>query len=118
MDTIAILFIKHRTIMKLYHFQTDKYSAHKTSDEYLTKFDELFDKFMEVGQGSYGKLCLGPFDLKMCKISDDTIIPILKKFIETCYSINNMCGNNSELLAIRDEIVANAKQLIYLLTFI
>ena len=51
-------FTKHQLEMKMYHFQTKSYGAHKASDAYLVKYMVNMDQFMEVGQGNYGQVTM------------------------------------------------------------
>ena len=48
-------FFNHRTMIKMLHFQTKMYGAHKALDVYLTKFDLQFVKLLLKVIKSIGK---------------------------------------------------------------
>src|SRR3972149_5897421 len=56
LEMVAEHLFEHQIKMKLYHFQTKKYGAHKASDEYIEKFRSNFDRLIEIGQGIFGTL--------------------------------------------------------------
>lgn len=110
-------FFKHQLQIKMYHFQTKKYSGHKSSDKYLDKFRENLDQFMEVAQGAFGKLKITDISINFETLNDENIFNSLDKFIEICKLLDKHFKNYTELLNIRDQMTADAEQLKYLLTF-
>lgn len=117
MQGLIIYFFEHQLTLKMYHFQTKKYGAHKASDKYLDAFANTFDKFMETAQGIFGRLETNHIAVKFDTVSDITINEHLSKYIKNLKQLDKVFENYSELLNIRDELVANAEQLEYLLTF-
>lgn len=116
--TILGEFFKHYIQLKMFHFQTTKYGAHKASDTYLDKFTDTYDKFMEVAQGKFGKLSINELNIEKFKVvTDDTIFNELKRFIILLESLNDSLNTHTDLLNIRDEMLGNVNQLKYLLTF-
>lgn len=111
------IFFKHQLQLKMFHFQTKTYGAHKASDAYLDKFADNLDRYIEVAQGAFGRLNMKELDIKFTIVNDDTISTELDKFISTLKEYDEFLIKHSELLNIRDEIVADAEQLKYLLTF-
>jgi|LakMenE18May11ns_1017448.scaffolds.fasta_scaffold9206555_2 hypothetical protein len=111
------IFFKHQLQIKMLHFQTKNYGTHKATDSYLSNFEEKLDKFMEVAQGIFGKLSLQNIDIKIEIPTDNSISQDLDKFIITLKGYSKIISNYPELLNIRDEIVADAEQFKYLLTF-
>jgi hypothetical protein len=116
-EDILLFFFRHQLKIKMYHFQTKSYGAHKASDSYLSEFEQKLDKFMEVAQGIVGKLELKKIKLELFTLDDQTITDELDLFIKTLGMFDKVINKYSELLNIRDEMVADAKQLKYLLTF-
>src|SRR5271170_3763321 len=49
-------FFRHQIYIKMFHFQTKKYGAHKASDSYLEKFSANMDRFVETMQGVTGQV--------------------------------------------------------------
>jgi len=55
MEDILVHLFEFRDNIKLYHFQTREYGAHRASDDLEKKFSEQLDQLMEVLQGAQGK---------------------------------------------------------------
>lgn len=118
LNQLAINMFNHYIAMKLYHFQTENYSAHKTSDTYIEKFLELKDRFLEVAQGIYGKINLKKYDIKGSSHNDENIFNHINGYIKYLNTgINDVLDDRTDLLNIRDELLSEANQLKYLLTF-
>lgn len=114
-------FIEMINTVKLYHWSTRSYSQHKATDELHANLNEHVDKFVEV--------LLGKKETRIKHLS--ATIPLGHKrtkhdFKERIYQyrdylINmNRCfdeTHDSDLLNIRDEILADINQFLYLLTF-
>ena len=109
-------FFKHYIMLKMYHFQTKAFGSHKASDGYIITFLALMDQFMEVAQGIYGKIDIKEFNINIQCATDETILTHLNEVIETMNTLGKRIDNIT-LLALRDDIVADAEQLKYLLTF-
>ena len=112
--------------VKLYHWNTLSFSTHKATDELYGSLNTLIDQFVEVLLGKHNNVSernkheiLSVKTLHMNNYKDNGMF---KKEIETYkkYLIglskhfNN--GENSDLLNIRDEILATLNQISYLLT--
>ena len=110
--------LNHQVIIKLFHFQTNAYGAHKASDEYLEKYANLMDKFLEVAQGIYGRVTVKKYTLSGSSHTDDNITNHLDGLVILLMNrIDDILNNHTDLLNIRDELVSNIEQLKYLLTF-
>lgn len=110
-------FFDHQILVKMYHFQTKLFGAHKASDEYLAKFSLNMDRFMESAQGIFGKVEMESFDTDIEMWSDSNIEKNLSKFAKKLRDLDKMLGRHAGLLAIRDEMLADVEQFKYLLTF-
>ena len=113
-DELFIKMSTHQTIIKLYHFQTRLYSGHKTSDSYYSKFLELSDQFLEVAQGIYGRISLKHFNISGDTLRDSSIIAYLTKFGKYLETMEAQSITNTDLLNIRDEMLAEVNQFKYL----
>jgi hypothetical protein len=110
--------LNHQIVLKLFHFQTEKYGAHKASDAYLEKYANTMDKFLEVAQGIYGKVTLKKYTLSGSSHTDENIVRHLNGIITYMREkIDDVLNEYTELINIRDELVGDAEQLKYLLTF-
>lgn len=113
MDELYKHFINYRESLKLFHFQCKKFSEHKSSDETLSEYDNLFDKFIETYIGINGKSIsnIKTFNIVVNPqyIDDKTreMINILKEI-----------SLDFDLANIRDEIVGTLNKFLYLLQFV
>lgn len=109
--------IEHQITLKLLHFQTKLYGAHKTIDTYLATFAINFDRFMEVAQGTFGVVSVDSYQIKHVSLNDKTVFSYMNKFVKSLEELTVSIKHNSDLLNIKDEMVAEANQLVYLLRF-
>lgn len=116
-EALLCLSFNHQLQMKMYHFQTLEYGAHKAVDSYLSKFTDNLDKFMEVAQGIFGKFKIKYLDIKFETLNDQNIVENLNKFINILRNCDQFINTYTELTNIRDEMVGDINQLKYLLTF-
>lgn len=114
-------FFAMRSQIKLYHWQTRVYSRHKATDEVLEKLDQHIDQFVEVYIGKYGrpKLSSKTATTHVNNLSEKSIVAFIKKCIQMLLG-DCMKGLkdsvDSDLFNIRDEMVADLNQLLYLFT--
>lgn len=108
-------FFQHQLTMKMFHFQTKKYGAHKAADAYLLKYGANFDRFMEAWQGRNGRLTQDKVEVGFYTVDDTTIFQHLDDMSSFLTKID--LDQQVDLAAIRDEMVADIEQLKYLLTF-
>ena len=117
---IVKIFLEILNMVKLYHWKTTSYAQHKATDELYSKLNENIDEFIEILMGK-----------------DETRIQMMEKRIELIDPNNirefktriyeyrifltdfNMYFNekkDSDLLSIRDNLLSNINQFLYLLT--
>lgn len=119
---ITKFFIHLLNTIKLYHWSTLSYPTHKATDEAHQKIEELVDSFMEILLGKPG-MNRSIVSVSNCTIKSYTFVQF-KKYIETCkITLNNLTHKtklitekDTDLLNLRDEIVAVLNQFTYLLT--
>lgn len=122
---ITVKFLEITNMIKLYHWKTYSYSTHKATDELYGKLSENMDRFMEIllgksGQGHRTNLT----SIKNIKLQDLTSNESLKREIVVfkSYLVNldnhkaMKIMSNSDLYNIRDEILGDLNQFLYLLT--
>jgi hypothetical protein len=118
LNRLCMNLLNHQIVMKLFHFQTAEYGAHKASDAYIEKYANTLDKFLEVAQGIYGKITLKKYSLSGSSHNDENIIKHINGMISYWRTkINDVLGDYTDLINIRDELAGDAEQLKYLLTF-
>ena len=114
---IVSVFFHMRSQIKLYHWQTRSFSEHKATDDLVTALDTNIDKFIEVYMGRYGR----PYIKKTLPVKNLTVSGI-RGFITKsdewlASSLPRMLKKtDSDLLNIRDEILADLNQIKYLFT--
>jgi hypothetical protein len=115
-DQVIVVFFEHQLRLKMLHFQSNYYGAHKAIDTYLTKFLLTSDQFVEAAQGIYGKTKMDILSIPVFKtLSDESVPQYLTTFVELLQSFN--LGSNYDLTTIRDQMMIDVNQLKYLLTF-
>ena len=117
---IIEFFIGLSNTVKLYHWKTGSYARHKASDELFEFIIESSDKFVEVYLGKYGRSIIKSIDCKIEVLSDDEIVKYLEKsivYLNDMVKSKQIKASDSDLLNIRDEIVAKINQTLYLFTF-
>lgn len=113
-------FFQMRSQIKLYHWQTRMYSRHKASDDVLAKLDELIDKYVEIYIGKYGrpKLDASTNTTTIQNLSEATVIKYIHKYIAYMNTVlvKRLKNTDTDLLNIRDEMIGELNQLLYLFT--
>jgi DNA-binding ferritin-like protein len=121
---ITIMFLKMLLMIKLYHWKTYSYPTHKATDELYDKLNENMDHFIEVLLGKSGQR-IDLIKQKSIPLIDLSSPEGLKKEIQSfkgyLVNLNNNKAmkqmTNTDLLNIRDEILGDLNQFLYLLTF-
>ena len=118
LNRLAMNLLNHQVVLKLFHFQTEHYGAHKASDSYLEKFAGTMDKFLEIAQGIYGKITLKKYGLTGSSHTDENIVKHLDGMLTYLREkIDDVLGEYTDLINVRDELAGDIEQLKYLLTF-
>lgn len=115
-------FLELLLIVKVYHWKTHSYAEHKATDEYYKQLNENIDRFVEVMLGKKeSRLNMKNKSIVFSDPSSKTeFIKLMNKYIELLQDKMSLYINisrNTDLLTIRDEILADSNQLLYLLTF-
>jgi hypothetical protein len=119
-EAVFLEFIQFHATIKLFHFQTSHYGAHKASDKLFGKFAKTYDKFLEVYQGKYGRLPRINGSVKILSLTDKSIVSYCQSFVKFLLKASKETCNvrkNSDLCNILDEMIADINQFLYLLTF-
>jgi hypothetical protein len=119
-EQLMVALMQMQNQFRVLHWQTKKYSRHKAYGKIYDALDDLIDSMIEVYMGKYGRVGFsgdsGAIELKNSSALD------LNQFISS--SINWLVGlteqfdatMDTDLLNIRDEMVAEFNKLKYLLT--
>ena len=120
--TITKKFMEMLMMIKMYHWNTSSYATHQATDGLYTKINEHMDQFMEIFMGKTGK------NIEMKSVDSIKVMNLsnknkLKAEVEKSklflVNLNNnpfmKLMTNSDLFNIRDEIMADLNQFLYLL---
>ena len=118
---IIKVFFHMKLNIKMYHWSTFSYPRHKATDELFGKLLESIDKFVEVFIGKYTRPVIkgeGEFNIPVSQYTEDAIVTLLKTY--TDYLSNelpkHLSESDTDLLNIRDEMLADFNQTLYLFT--
>jgi hypothetical protein len=109
-----------RNQVKIYHWETKVFSRHKATDDLVDKLDDNIDKFVEVYIGKYGRPTLNARTgtIRIHNFTDRMGTLFLKAATE--WLTNSLPAllkkEDTDLLNIRDEILADLNQTLYLFT--
>jgi hypothetical protein len=120
---ITLVFFENLLMVKLWHWKTHNYSTHKATDELYTKINEGMDHFMEVLLGkSNERIHLSSTKTVALKDLQDQkdFIKAIQDFKSYLVGLDKNKAmhlmSNSDLFNIRDEILGDLNQFLYLLT--
>jgi DNA-binding ferritin-like protein len=113
-------FLAFLNQLKVFHWQTKSYAQHIALGEAYETLDELFDKFVEVYYGKYGR----PekemeYGYKAYSYKLESVVSTIQEYKDTILASlaeDLSSGSNSDLLNIKDEIESEINKLLYLLT--
>jgi len=113
-------FLQLRNQIKLYHWQTRVYARHIATDQILEKLEKNIDSFVEIYIGKYGRPRLAGANaaLTLQNLTEAGASRLIKAGIKYLqgFSKSLRAGADSDLLNIRDEMVGDLNQLLYLFT--
>lgn len=113
-------FLQLRDQIKLYHWQTRIYSRHIATDNVLEKLDKRIDEYVEVYFGKYGrsKVSGKNTSITLHNLSEAGAVRLVNSAIKYLQGplTKTLKPIDTDLMNIRDEIVADLNQLLYLFT--
>lgn len=123
MSKILQYFFYYQNLIKVFHWQTDKYSQHVASDQLYNSLQTLIDQWVEVYQGKYQTLTFEDdkvnVPLRNVDLDDFKLhLTQFKTFLMR--DIPKFLGDDKEmkhtdLYNIRDEMLAITNKTLYLL---
>ena len=121
---ITVIFFEMLLMVKLFHWKTYSYATHKATDELYSKLNEDIDKFIEIllGKTSSRIDLMGHKSISLIDLnSPEQLKSKIESFKSYLVGLTNNKGlssmTNTDLLNIRDEILGDMNQFLYLLTF-
>jgi hypothetical protein len=112
------LFLTLQNQIKIYHWQTEKYSEHKAFDKSYESLSDLIDQFIEIYMGKNGRLkAKGKFNISL-ENYDGNVNGTINAYIDVFTNDlpKALEEKDTDLLNVRDEMLGELNQLLYLLT--
>ena len=119
-SNIVKIFLEVINMIKLYHWKTRSYSEHKATDELYDRISDNTDKFIEVLMGK-DQSRIQMIESKIDLIDPNKLTDFkdrIHKFREFLEDIDIYFDkrNDSDLLNIRDEMLSDVNQFLYLIS--
>jgi hypothetical protein len=121
---VVVRFLEILNLVKLYHWKTYSYATHKATDELYSKLNENIDHFIEVllGKTEERTHITNHNSFKLIDVtSHENFKKEIVKFKGYLVALNDNKAmqqmTNTDLYNIRDEILGDLNQFLYLFTF-
>jgi len=119
-NTVQTLLEMLMTV-KMYHWRTHSYAQHKATDELYERLNKHIDTFVEVYLGK-SEDRLYEMDVRLPLYNFDKIVDFKKKmhaYRRMLHDMNQIFSpeTDSDLLTVRDELLIDVNQFLYLMTF-
>ena len=113
-------FLHLKDQIKLYHWQTRVYSRHIATDNVLGKLEKSIDSYVEIYIGKYGrpKMSGKNASITLQNLSEagaTRLIVAAVKYLQGPLT-KTLKAIDTDLMNVRDEIIADLNQLLYLFT--
>ena len=114
-------FLQLRNQIKLHHWQTRIYARHIATDKMLESLEKSIDSFVEIYIGKYGRprVTGKNAEITLHNLSEPGIIRVINaaiKYLQGTLTKSLKAAADSDLINIRDEMIGELNQLLYLFT--
>jgi DNA-binding ferritin-like protein len=120
LNTSVQKFLEIQAQLRILHWQTKGYARHKAFGKTYETLDGLIDSFVEVCMGKHGRFVLEEQDknIRIDNLTDVKIVEFLQNIKGFLISLSNELDptKDTDLLNVRDEMLATINKLAYLLT--
>lgn len=114
LETTLNKMLEMLMIIKIYHWKTNSYASHKATDQLYQRLNENMDKFVEIWLGKNGKKLNANMNITVKYLyNHKRLIKNVNLFIVHLMELKL----ESDLQTVRDDIVGDLNQFIYLLSF-
>jgi hypothetical protein len=120
-SAIVKIFLEMLTTIKLYHWKTRSFAQHKATDELYANLNEHIDQFVEILLGKDESrirmvaTCNPLRDYENTANFKEKIYEYREFLVNLSKSFN--AKTDTDLLNVRDEILGDINQFLYLMTF-
>ena len=113
-------FLQLRNQLKLYHWQTRVYARHVATDTILVALEKSIDSYVEIYIAKYGRPRLSGKNAtitlhNLTEAGAVRLVHSAMKYIQGPLS-KRLQASDTDLFNIRDELLADLNQLLYLFT--
>lgn len=117
MDKIIVSLIQMEQQLRVLHWQTKSYARHQAFGGTYSALGDLIDKFVEVCMGKHDRFNL-ECGIELKNLSEVKPIDFCDASVEMLIAISGILDPkvDSDLINIRDEMLAEINKLKYLLT--
>jgi hypothetical protein len=113
-------FLSTQVQFKILHWQTKGYARHIAFGDIYDSLDELVDEYVEVAMGKWGRFSVDEKTNTIVykNLSEVNMVEFLQDFKGKLYLITTELDQekDTDLLNLKDEILAKINKLAYLLT--
>ena len=120
---VTVEFLEMLLLIKLFHWKTQSYATHKATDELYGTLNENMDKFIEILMGKTGsrldfsgRTTISLTDVKTTEELKQRVMKFKVFLIELSDSKELSPMTNTDLINIRDEILGDMNQFLYLIS--
>ena len=116
MHQLAAQLVQVETQLRFFHWQTKSYARHKAYGKTYDAITGKIDTFVEVLMGKYGRVPAISFEIVNSNTKD--INSFIEETVQFLIGLSSMLNANTDtdLLNIRDEMLAEFNKLKYLIT--
>jgi DNA-binding ferritin-like protein len=117
-NNLFSVFFELQINVKTFHWLTKSYPKHKATDKLYDSLNDNIDKFIEIYMGKYDRPIIKHESISFKHMTDGEFIQYIKTHITFFEKdlLHYIKANDTDLLNIRDEIVGNMNQTLYLFT--
>ena len=118
MQEILEYLMQHINQIRLYHWKTSSFARHKATDKYIKIVDPLIDNVIESLQGGREMRINDKFRTQYMCLTDKNSTLYLKTYkdwLEQSFPLL-LNENETDILNLRDELLAAVNRLMYLFT--
>jgi DNA-binding ferritin-like protein len=118
---IVKVFIEMLNMVKLYHWKTRSHAQHKATDELYSRLNEHIDSFVEIMLGK-DESRIEMLEKRIDLLDFSNVLEFKKRIYEYRDFLTDMNvyfdpKKDTDLLNVRDEILGDINQFLYLMTF-
>ena len=121
-NEVTVYFFEMLLMIKLFHWKTFCYATHKATDQMYDKLNGHMDRFMEVllGKSNVRMNLVHKKSISLLDVSREEFMAKIMNFKSYLVNISDHPAmksmSNVDLLTIRDELLADLNQFLYLMS--